>query len=90
MTDAMLRQFTREMMGSSVAHMNDEQLDAWMEPWRKLTDEIDPPSANPEYPAWFIKRRNEARCQLLAVLSAGALLARAKVVSPKTDEGAPL
>ncbi len=74
MTDEqILRQFRREMMGSSVAHMNHEQLDAWMEPWRKLADEIDPPSANPEYPAWFVKRRNEARQQLLAVLNAGAL-----------------
>lgn len=65
--DKILRQFTREMMGSSVAHMTDDQLDAWMEPWRKL---VDSSSEEPGFPAWFIKRRNEARQRLLATLAA--------------------
>jgi hypothetical protein len=65
----LLTQFTREMMGSSVAHMSDEQLDAWMEPWRKVVDATD---TSPGFPMWFIKRRNEARHQLLSVLKAKA------------------
>jgi hypothetical protein len=60
-----IRQFTREMMGSSVAHMTNEQLDAWMEPWRKLCDNVEP-----GYPAWFVKKRAEVRLQLLSVLRA--------------------
>lgn len=65
--DAILRQFTREMMGSSVAHMTDDELDTW----RKrigLTEAVE--KAIPDFPLWFIKRRNEARAQLLAVLRA--------------------
>jgi hypothetical protein len=63
----MLTQFTREMMGSSVAHMTDEQLDNWMEPFRKAAAscllDVSPP-------LWWTKRRDEARASLLAVLRA--------------------
>lgn len=68
MTDEeILRQFTREMMGSSVAHMTDDQLDAWRKRTR-LTEAVE--KAIPDFPLWFIKRRDEARRQLLAVLAA--------------------
>lgn len=67
--DKVLRKFRREMMGSSVAHMTDEQLDAWMEPFRRTVDTIINASS-PGYPAWLINRRNEARSKLLAVLVA--------------------
>lgn len=65
-TDDILRQFTRETMGASVAHMNDDELDAWMVPFRALVKE---PDTIPDFPEWFVKRRNEARAQLLAVLN---------------------
>jgi hypothetical protein len=60
-----LRQLTREIMGSSVAHMNDAQLDAWSERI-KLPEALD--SLPSDYPAWFIKRRDEARSRLLGLL----------------------
>lgn len=52
-----------------VGHMTDEQLQAFLEPWRRLAEAMDPDPATAEYPAWFIRRRNEARRRLLAVLS---------------------
>lgn len=68
MTDTeILRRFTREMMGSLVAHMNDDELDVWMAPWQALADER---RTTPGYPAWFMLRLNAARFQLLAVLVA--------------------
>lgn len=65
----MLAQFARETMGSSVAHMSDEELDAWMEPWRRITAHMVDEEA-PGFPQWFINRRDEARVQLLSVLRA--------------------
>lgn len=62
----MLAQFTREMMGPSVAHMTDEELDAWMEPWRVVVDAAD---TSPGFPQWFINRRDEARSKLLTLLA---------------------
>ncbi len=61
--DDVLRQLRREMLGPMVAHMTDAELAAWMEPWEALTASVEP-----EYPAWFVKRRNEARASLLRVL----------------------
>lgn len=62
-----LAEFRRETMGSSVAHMTDEQLDNWMAPFRALVDEHD---MTPGFPAWFLSRRNAARAKLLATLLA--------------------
>ncbi len=64
-----LTQFTREMMGPSVAHMSDDELDAWMEPYRRQAEAVKEAGA-PIYPAWFVKHRNEVRSKLLAVLVA--------------------
>jgi hypothetical protein len=61
--DDVLRRFRRETLGPMVAHMTDAELDAWMEPWEAL-----PASVEPECPAWFVKRRDEARVSLLRVL----------------------
>lgn len=62
-----LSEFTREMMGSSVAHMTDDELDRWMAPFRALVDKHD---MTPGFPAWFLSRRNAARAKLLATLLA--------------------
>lgn len=62
-----LAAFTREAMGSSVAHMTDEELDAWMAPFRKAAASV---IKDPYPPVWFINRRNEVRSKLLAVLRA--------------------
>lgn len=63
-----LNQFTREMMGPSVAHMTDDELDAWIEPWRQMVGPM-PEEDSPGFPVWFVKRRNEERSKLLAVLT---------------------
>lgn len=65
--EEILRKFTREMMGASVAHMTDEQLDAWMEPWRKAGERV--MAEEPGFPMWFVKQRDEARVELIRVLS---------------------
>lgn len=69
MSDDLVRRFTREMMGSSVAHMTDDQLDTYMAPWRALAESV---PSEPGPPAWFVKRRDEARRALLAVLATRA------------------
>lgn len=70
MNDRILRQFTREMMGASVAHMTDEQLDAWMEPWRVIVDAED---TSPGFPVWFINKLDWARVELLQLLALRSL-----------------
>lgn len=66
-TDVILRQFTREIMGPSVAHMSDRELDRWMEAWAQPVVSGDPLRG---YPEWFLKRRKVERMKLLAVLRA--------------------
>ncbi len=68
MTEAeILRQFAREMLGSSVAHMTDEQLDAWMEPWRAMAESD---ASMTDYPPAWMKKLDDQRQRLLAVLRA--------------------
>lgn len=50
-----------------VDHMTDEELHAFLEPWGRLADALDP-SGRSHFPAWFIKRRDAERRRLLAVL----------------------
>lgn len=64
--DEELRRFTREMMGSSCAHMTDDELDAFMEPFRRIATKI----VDDMPPAWWVLTMNTARVDLLRVLRA--------------------
>lgn len=66
-TDKILLQFTRELMGVSVAHMTDRDLDAFMAPFRRLADLGI--AEDPGMPLWLQKRINEQRIRLLTVLA---------------------
>lgn len=64
--DKILRLFTREMMGSSCAHMTDEELDAFMEPFRRIATKV----IDGMPPAWWVLKMNASRVDLLRVLQA--------------------
>jgi hypothetical protein len=64
--DAVIRKFRREMLGGMVAHMDDEQVERFLEPFEALAK--DGIGVSPEMPAWFLKRQDEARRGLLRIL----------------------
>lgn len=61
---AVLRKLRRELMGSMVGHMSDDELERWMRAWER----DDPRQEFRGLPAWLVKRRDEARVALLRVL----------------------
>lgn len=65
--DAVLRKFRREVLGPMVAHMTEEQLDAWISPFEAAYDMLE---ADPEPPKWWQKQIAEQRARLLGVLRA--------------------
>lgn len=70
MSDAfedVLRRFRREMLGPMVAHMDDGQVEAWLE-------QFGPNEIEPAVPAWLQKRFDEERTRLLQVLLSRASL----------------
>lgn len=63
----LLRQFTRELMGVSVAHMTESELDAFVAPFRRIAKLIVPDDS--PMPLWLQKRFDEERVRLLTVLA---------------------
>ena len=59
----------RAFLGHYVAHMTDEQLDTFMEPYERLADRIIADKLDKSMPKWWLKMIAEERGRLLRVLA---------------------